>query len=448
MLVSQRYGRGVSIALPIQDSYLWQMDPNAADADISFQTFWRQVLRWLTADVPGQLQLSIPTDQVMPGQPATIRAMVADTLYAPRNDARVLMHVAGTTASPARDIPCRVVDRDGEYHASFTPASTGLQVVRVDATAPNGQVLRDSIVVRVGDMNAEYVDAEMRAPLLKRIADETGGKFYRPGRTSTLVEDARCRRTRDGGNDGPWAAAGDLSPLVLLLTADGAIARRGSHDAAASRHRAVVQRCRVSAGAQTRRSSSLVGERGKSIGIHVPWRPAGNGASRQILPSRQQHCLAGRDSTMPPRRRGGIGTFDGEEYPRRINHMAAGTKPGDQILIVLIQPRQRRGGGCENSAFRLIDARSRQFSIDWRNVLPFSTSRLRAAMPSRHSRGQTASLSRRRNSAHERNESQFARFFVDALNRPGIAASTRTSRLSLLEPATPRPRRVDPIRTN
>jgi hypothetical protein len=224
MLVSQRYGRGVSIALPIQDSYLWQMDPNATDTDISFQTFWRQLLRWLTADVPGQLQLSIPTDQVMLGQPATIRATVADTLYAPRNDARVVMHVSGATAGAAtRDVPMQwVVDRDGEYHASFTPAGAGLQVVRVDATAPDGQVLRDSIVVRVGDMNAEYVDAEMRAPLLKRIADETGGKFYRPGHTSTLVEDVAM--SKNGvtvvNQMDLWDMPAIFLLLVLLLTAE------------------------------------------------------------------------------------------------------------------------------------------------------------------------------------------------------------------------------------
>lgn len=217
MLVSQRYGRGVSIALPIQDSYLWQMDPNAADTDIAFQTFWRQLLRWLTADVPSQLQLSIPTDQVMPGQPATIRAMVADTLYTPRNDARVVMHVSGATAGAAtRDVPMQwVVDRDGEYHASFTPAGPGLQVVRVDATAPNGQVLRDSIVVRVGDMNAEYVDAEMRAPLLKRIADETGGKFYRPGHTATLVEDVAM--SKNGVTVVNQMDLWDMPAIFLLL---------------------------------------------------------------------------------------------------------------------------------------------------------------------------------------------------------------------------------------
>lgn len=217
VLSSQRYGRGTAIALPIQDSYLWQMDPKAADDDIAYQTFWRQLLRWLTADVPGRLQLSIATDQVMPGQPATIRATVADTLFVPRNDARVTLYVAGATAAaPARDIPMQwVVDRDGEYHASFTPATPGLQLVRVEATTPDGETLRDSIVVRVGDMNAEYVDAEMRAPLLKRIADETGGKFYRPGHTSKLVDDVAM--SKNGVTVVNQMDLWDMPAIFLLL---------------------------------------------------------------------------------------------------------------------------------------------------------------------------------------------------------------------------------------
>ena len=43
--------------------------------------------------------------------------------------------------------------------------------------------------MRVADSNTEYFDAEMRAPLLKRIATETGGKFYTPATASTLAED-------------------------------------------------------------------------------------------------------------------------------------------------------------------------------------------------------------------------------------------------------------------
>jgi hypothetical protein len=189
ILVTQRFGRGLSIAMPVQDSYLWQMDPRADSTDIAYQTFWRQLLRQLTADVPGPLQLSVPTDQVMAGQPATIRAIVTDTLYKPRNDAQVTMHVSGAVAG-SPNVPMEwVVDRDGEYRATFTPTTNGLQTVRVEAVDSAGHRMTDSVVVRVGDLNAEYVDAEMRAPLLRRIADETGGKFYKPDRVSTLVED-------------------------------------------------------------------------------------------------------------------------------------------------------------------------------------------------------------------------------------------------------------------
>jgi hypothetical protein len=49
--------------------------------------------------------------------------------------------------------------------------------------------VRDSVIVRVGDLNTEYIDSEMRETMLRRIAEETGGKYYTPDKLSTLVED-------------------------------------------------------------------------------------------------------------------------------------------------------------------------------------------------------------------------------------------------------------------
>jgi uncharacterized membrane protein len=217
VLVTQRFGRGVSMAMPVQDTYLWQMDPRADSTDVAYQTFWRQLLRQLTADVPGPLQLSVPTDQVMAGQPATVRAIVTDTLYRPRNDAQVTMHVSGAVAG-SPDVPMEwVVDRDGEYRATFTPTTNGLQTIRVDAVDSTGRRLTDSVVVRVGDLNAEYVDAEMRASLLKRIADETGGKFYKPDRVSTLVEDLAM--SKNGVTVVNQLDLWDMPFLFLLLVA-------------------------------------------------------------------------------------------------------------------------------------------------------------------------------------------------------------------------------------
>ena len=42
--------------------------------------------------------------------------------------------------------------------------------------------------VRVSAGDAEYFDASMRAPLLKRIADETGGRFFTPANVASLPE--------------------------------------------------------------------------------------------------------------------------------------------------------------------------------------------------------------------------------------------------------------------
>jgi hypothetical protein len=50
-------------------------------------------------------------------------------------------------------------------------------------------VLEDSSFVAVADLNAEFYGAEMRRPLLQRIADETGGKFYTPATMKSIPED-------------------------------------------------------------------------------------------------------------------------------------------------------------------------------------------------------------------------------------------------------------------
>ena len=69
VLVYQRYGRGLSVAFPIQDSWVWQMDPNTPADDDTFSRFWRQMLRWITSDSPGRVVASLPTDKANPRSP-------------------------------------------------------------------------------------------------------------------------------------------------------------------------------------------------------------------------------------------------------------------------------------------------------------------------------------------------------------------------------------------
>lgn len=189
VLVYQRYGRGLSIAFPVQDSWLWQMDPTTPVDDQTFSRFWRQMLRWLTSDSPGRVVASLPTDKTNPRSPVAIRATVMDSIFVARNDAKVVAHIT-SDSGVSRDLSLDwAIDRDGEYRGTFTPDQGGIYSIHVTATLPNGVAEGDTAYLRVADLNTEYFDAEMRAPLLKRIASETGGKFYTPETASTLAED-------------------------------------------------------------------------------------------------------------------------------------------------------------------------------------------------------------------------------------------------------------------
>ncbi|HTE45730.1 MAG TPA: hypothetical protein VK636_10835, partial [Gemmatimonadaceae bacterium] len=171
------------------DSWHWQMDPESPADDQAFSQLWRQMLRWLTSDVPNRVVVSLPTDQINPKSPIAIRATVADSIFIPRNDAKVVAHLTSDSGFK-RDLPLDwAIDRDGEYRGTFTPEQPGVYSVRIEATMPSGGVIGDTSYVRVADLNTEYFDAEMRAPLLKRIATETGGKFYTPATAGTLAED-------------------------------------------------------------------------------------------------------------------------------------------------------------------------------------------------------------------------------------------------------------------
>lgn len=191
VLTYQRYGRGMAVALPVQDSWLWYMDASVPVDDPAYRTLWRQLLRWITSDTPDQLHVTTSVDRVRAGGSVLVSAEVADSGFVRRNDARVTAHVRAPSGA-VRDVPLEwAVDRDGEYRANVTLEELGTHVITVSAGSdkPGAATLADSTYVGVADLGAEFYGAEMRKSLLKRIADETGGKFYTPETMRTLPED-------------------------------------------------------------------------------------------------------------------------------------------------------------------------------------------------------------------------------------------------------------------
>jgi uncharacterized membrane protein len=189
VLAHQRYGRGRVIALTVQDTWIWQMHADIPVDDQTHETLWRQMLRWLVSYVPDRVDLETGRDRVAPGESVDLVAAVEDDRYLGINNTDVTAEVVDPTGYTF-EVPMEwAVERDGEYRAAFPAEERGIYEIRVRAFEAGAPVGSDTAYVQVADLDTEFHDAEMRSSALRRIADETGGRYYTMDDLATLPED-------------------------------------------------------------------------------------------------------------------------------------------------------------------------------------------------------------------------------------------------------------------
>ena len=188
VLAYQRYGRGKAIAFPIQDSWVWQMHATIPVDDLTHETFWRQMLRWLVSDVPERVGMTAP-DHVAPGEAVPLRAQVNNESFLAVNGAAVSASVLGPSGVPV-EVPLEwLVDKDGEYRGTFTASEPGLYRVRVRANVGDSVITGSEEYVVAHDIQQEMFGAAQRPALLERVARETGGRYYTPETAEALARD-------------------------------------------------------------------------------------------------------------------------------------------------------------------------------------------------------------------------------------------------------------------
>ena len=191
-LAWQQYGRGKAIALTLQDTWNWQMHVSMSEEDMTHENFWRQMMRWLVDGVPSAVDVRASSDRIDPGDAVTIEATVVDKQFVELNDATVVAQVSrpdGTT----ENVPLQWTgERDGQYRGTFTSTAAGAYEVAVDASRAGGEIVGSGVTyIRSAPSEAEYFDPTMHAQPLRRIAEETGGRFYTPDTADGLAEDIR-----------------------------------------------------------------------------------------------------------------------------------------------------------------------------------------------------------------------------------------------------------------
>jgi uncharacterized membrane protein len=194
LLAHQRYGRGHVLAFTASDTWRWRMGMDSKSN--AHENFWRQMLRYLVQFSPRQFEVAAEQDVYAPGDAVRIVADLRDKKYQPVADARASARIVKPSGEIV-DVPLRFTARDDAnvYVGEFRSEELGRHRVELSASAPSVGAAAAQSEFLVTELNREFYDAALNESLLKRIAAETGGKYYTLDEAGALVEDLTYRKT-------------------------------------------------------------------------------------------------------------------------------------------------------------------------------------------------------------------------------------------------------------
>ena len=214
----QRYGRGRAMVFSGEAAWRWKMMQPAADR--SYDRFWGQAARWLSAGPAGPVTVSAEGGQA-PGDVVRLDISVRDDAYRPVTDADPRVSIRTPEGRDATVSPVLVDADEGRYTASFEASTSG--VYRVDVSADERETRLGSATewVLVGGVDTEFADPRLDARLLQRLADATGGALLTPADLVTLP--GRLLSTASGVAQQTrelWHSIWSFLLVIMLLTTE------------------------------------------------------------------------------------------------------------------------------------------------------------------------------------------------------------------------------------
>ncbi|MBS1807055.1 MAG: hypothetical protein JST84_02555 [Acidobacteria bacterium] len=191
LLAEQRYGRGRTMALLTNDTWRWRMQLESKNT--SHENFWRQALRYLVSTTPNPIEVLSERDVYAANDPVRLRGEVNDKKFEAIKDAGVTARITKPSGQFVEmpmtfNFPAESADVN-DYQAEYKPDEQGLY--KVELTAKKGGAVLGTAASSflVTELNREFHDAAQNVELLKRIAAETGGKYFPLSKASDLIEE-------------------------------------------------------------------------------------------------------------------------------------------------------------------------------------------------------------------------------------------------------------------
>jgi uncharacterized membrane protein len=226
LVAVQRYGLGRAMVFTGEASWRWRMHLPAADR--TYETFWRQAIRWLALPAGDPIQLTVPAAST-PGDNLSLRVLVRNASFEPIGDASVDVRVSAPDGrmEQLRAAAVRGAS-DGAFETTFRPADPGVYRVTAEVRRGGSTLGSATAAMLVGGADFEMTDPRLNTQLLQRIAIASGGRVVSADDVPALAETLRARlpaaalaASRDLWNTG-WS----FVAIVMLLSAEWILRRR------------------------------------------------------------------------------------------------------------------------------------------------------------------------------------------------------------------------------
>jgi uncharacterized membrane protein len=225
LIAAQRYGQGRSVVFAGEASWRWRMQRPADD--LSYETIWRQLARWVTAGTQSPVTIG-GLSPAAAGITDRISVIVRDEDFRPIGNAEVAIEMSAPDGAKRQMTAALSSPQDGRYSVAARFDQPGVYRIEAIATRAGVRVGTASRPVLVGGVDLEMTQPRLNEAVLRRLAEESNGRYVPAEQAGELPSLLRASRAEAGAPEvrDLWHNGWSLAGIIALLAAEWVARRR------------------------------------------------------------------------------------------------------------------------------------------------------------------------------------------------------------------------------
>ena len=167
----------------------WRWRMLLASSDTTYERFWRQSVRWLTTSAPGPVEITVTNaGDAAPGRPVALEVRARDGAFQPVQGTSLTLTATGPDRG-SQTLEARADESvPGTFVATLRPDRAGMYRIHAEATAGDRRLGSADSWVNAGSADPEFADPRLNEPFLRRLAQDSGGRYTSIDEVSHIAE--------------------------------------------------------------------------------------------------------------------------------------------------------------------------------------------------------------------------------------------------------------------